>query len=107
MITNENIDNMFDELRNEFPKSIYQKLKLAIYDNDRNRYSKDDEFKEELFNKLFINYETNIVVIDRYGYSSFDIDTTILIEQEDLAVIGKVISIVFKHLGKIEFEKSA
>ena len=102
---NENIDNMFDELRKEFPKSIYQKLKLVIYDNDGNRYSKDDEFKEELFNKLFINYETNIVVIDRCGYSSFDISAGILIEQEDLAVIGKVISIAFKHLSKIKFEE--
>lgn len=100
---NENIDNMFDELRKEFPKNVYQKLDLIIYDNGGNRYSKDDEFKEELFNELFINYETNVVAIDRCGYSSFDIDTSVLIEQEDLAVIGKVISIVVKHLSKIEF----
>lgn len=100
---NENIDNMFDELRKEFPKNVYQKLDLIIYDNDGNRYSKDDEFKEELFNRLYINYETNIIVIDRCGYSSFDISTSILIEQEDLAVIGKVISIIMKHLIKIEF----
>lgn len=103
---NENIDNMFDELRKEFPKNVYQKLDLIIYDNDGNRYSKDDEFKEELFNRLYINYETNIIVIDRCGYSSFDISTSILIEQEDLAVIGKVISIVVKHLSKIDFEES-
>lgn len=102
---NENIDNMFEDLKKEFSENIYQKLDLVIYDNDGNRYSKDDEFKEELFNKLFINYETNIVVIDRCGYSSFDIGTSILIEQEDLEVIGKVISIAVKHLSKIEFEE--
>lgn len=102
---NKNINNMFEDLKQELPKNVYQRLDLMIYDNDGSIYSKDDEFKEELFNELFINYETNIVVIDRCGYSSFDIGTNILIEQEDLAVIGKVISIAFKHLSKIEFEQ--
>lgn len=103
---NKNIGNMFEDLKKEFSENTYQKLDLVIYDNDGNRYSKDDEFKEELFNKLFINYETNIVVIDRCGYSSLDIGTSILIEQEDLEVIGKVISIAVKHLSKIEFGES-
>lgn len=103
---NKNIGNMFEDLKKEFSENTYQKLDLVIYDNDGNRYSKDDEFKEELFNKLFINYETNIVVIDRCCYSSFDIGTSILIEQEDLEVIGKVISIAVKHLSKIEFGES-
>lgn len=103
---NKNISNMFEDLKKEFSENIYQKLDLAIYDNDGNRYSKDDGFKEELFNKLFINYETDIVVIDRCGYSSFDVGAGIAIEQEDLEVIGKVISIAFKHLSKIEFEES-
>lgn len=103
---NKNISNMFEDLKKEFSENIYQKLDLVIYDNDGNRYSKDDGFKEELFNKLFINYETNIVVIDRCGYSSFGIGTSILIEQEDLEVIGKVISIAVKHLSKIGFEES-
>lgn len=103
---NKNIGNMFEDLKKEFSENTYQKLDLVIYDNDGNRYSKDDEFKEELFNKLFINYETNIVVIDRCRYSSFDIGTSILIEQEDLEVIGKVISIAVKHLSKIEFGES-
>ncbi|MER1301114.1 hypothetical protein V5N15_03750 [Ligilactobacillus salivarius] len=103
---NTNIDNIFKDLKKELSKDVYQELDLVIYDNDGNRYSKDDEFKEELFNRLFINYETNIVVIDRCGYSSFDIGTSILIEQEDLEVIGKVISIAVKHLSKIDFEES-
>ena len=74
---NKNISNMFEDLKKEFSENIYQKLDLVIYDNDGNRYSKDDGFKEELFNKLFINYETDIVVIDRYGYSLFDISAGI------------------------------
>lgn len=102
---NENIDNMFDELRKEFPKNVYQELDLIIYDNDGNEYSEDDEFQEKIFRNLFIDYETNVVDIRRNKYSLFDIQTDILIEQEDLAVIGKVISIVVKHLSKIEFEE--
>ncbi|WP_161000602.1 hypothetical protein [Ligilactobacillus salivarius] len=103
---NENIDNMFDELSKEFPKKAYQELDLIIYDNDGNKYSEDDEFQEKIFRNLFISYETNVVDIRRNKYSLFDINTDILIEQEDLAVIGKVISIVVKHLSNIEFEES-
>ncbi|WP_161065407.1 hypothetical protein [Ligilactobacillus salivarius] len=102
---NENIDNMFDELRKEFPKSTYQELDLIIYDNDGNEYSEDDKFQEKIFRNLFINYEMDVVDIRRNKYSLFDIQTDILIEQEDLAVVGKVISIVVKHLSKIEFEE--
>ena len=102
---NPNIKRMLAELKQKLPKDVYQRLDLMIYDNDGSIYSKDDGFKEELFNTLFINYETNIVVIDRCGYSSFNIGTSILIEQEDLAVIGKVISILVKHLINIEFEE--
>ena len=54
---------------------------------------------------MFINYETDIVDIRKNNYSLFDINTDVLIEQEDLAVIGKVISIAVKHLSKIEFEE--
>lgn len=100
---NENIDNMFDELRKELPKNAYQELDLIIYDNDGNEYSEDDEFQEKIFRNLFINYEMDVVDIRRNKYSLFDIQTDILIEQEDLAVIGKVISIVVKHLSKTEF----
>lgn len=103
---NENIDNIFEELGKEFPKKVYQELDLRIYDNDGNGYFTDDEFQEKIFSNMFINYETNAVEISRDKYSLFDIRTDILIEQEDLAVIGKVISIVVKHLSKIEFEES-
>lgn len=54
---------------------------------------------------MFINYVTDIVSIRRNTYSLFDINTDILIEQENLAAIGKVISIAVKHLSKIEFEE--
>lgn len=104
---NEDIDNIFEELKKEFPKNVYQELDLRIYDNNGNEYFEDDEFQEKIFRNMFINYETDIVDIRRNNYSLFDINTDILIEQEDLAVIGKVISIAVKHLSKIEFEELA
>lgn len=103
---NQNIKRMIAELKQELPKNIYQKLDLIMYDNNGNKYSEDDEFQEKIFRNLFIDYETNVVDIRRNRYSVFDINTDILIEQENLAVIGKVISIVVKHLSKIEFEES-
>ena len=102
---NINIELMLEELKKEFPKKVYQELDLIIYDNDKNGYFTDDEFQEKIFRNMFINYETSAVEIRRNKYSTFDINTDILIEQEDLAVIGKVISIVVKHLSKIEFEE--
>ena len=101
---NENIDNMFDELRNEFPKSIYQKLKLVIYDVDGNSYLEYDEFEEKLFSNLYINYGIDAIEISRDENNLFDIDTDVYMDQENLAIIGKAISIVTKHLCKIEFE---
>lgn len=61
---NENIDNMFDELRKEFPKKVYRELDLRIYDFCGNDYFIDDEFQEEIFSHLFINYEMNAVEIN-------------------------------------------
>lgn len=102
---NTNINNIFKDLKKEFPKDVYQELDLIIYDRHKNDYFLDDEFQEKKFRNLFINYKTSMVEISSDKYNVFDIHTSILIEQEDLAVIGKVISIAFKHLSKIEFEE--
>lgn len=103
---NPNIKRMLAELKHEFPEDVYHELDLKIYDCNGKDYFIDGEFQEKIFRNLFINYETDVVDIRRNTYSLFDINTDILIEQEDLAVIGKVISIVVKHLSKIEFEES-
>ena len=104
---NTNIDNIFKDLKKELSKDVYQRLDLAIYDINGNEYSEDNGFQEKIFRNMFINYVTDIVSIRRNTYSLFDINTDILIEQEDLAAIGKVISIAVKHLSKIEFEERA
>lgn len=80
---NENIDNMFEDLEKEFPKNVCQKFVLRIYDNNGNEYFEDYEFKEKLFSNLFINYRGNALEIIKDQYNVFDINTDILIEQED------------------------
>nr|DAM78531.1 MAG TPA: hypothetical protein [Caudoviricetes sp.] len=102
---NENIDNIFEELKKEFPKNVYQELDLRIYDNYGNGYFTDDEFQEELFNNMFINYRDNALGISRDGYRLFSINTDLFIEQDNLATIAKTMSIVAKHLSKIKFEE--
>lgn len=104
---NPNIEKMMAELKRKLSKSVYQRLDLTIYDINGNEYSEDDGFQEKIFRNMFINYETNIVSIRRNTYSLFDINTDILIEQEDVAAVGKAISIAVKHLSKIEFEEQA
>lgn len=103
---NTNIDNIFKDLKKELSKDVYQELDLIIYDRHKNDYFLDDEFQEKMFRNLFINYKTSMVEISSDKYNVFDIHTSILIEQEDLATIAKAMSIVAKHLSKIEFEES-
>lgn len=95
---------MFEDLEKEFPKNVCQKFVLRIYDEQGNEYFEDYEFKEELFSNLFINYRGNALEIIKDQYNVFDINTDILIEQEDLATIAKAMSIVAKHLTKINFK---
>ncbi|MDN4833741.1 hypothetical protein QYC35_05755 [Ligilactobacillus salivarius] len=101
---NENIENMLEELKEKFPKNVYQKLSLRIFDNNGKDYSVDDEFQEKLFNTIYISCGTNLVKIYKDKYNTFYIHTSVYIERKDLAIIGKALSIVAKRLSKIEFE---
>lgn len=103
---NENIENIFEDLKKEFPENVYQKLSLRIFDNNGNDYSIDDEFQEKLFNTIYISCGTNLVEIYKDKYNTFYIHTSVYIEQKDLVIIGKALSIAAKHLSKIEFEES-
>lgn len=103
---NPNIGNMFEDLEKEFSENVYQKLSLRIFDNNGNDYSIDDEFQEKLFNTIYISCGTNLVEIYKDKYNTFYIHTSVYIEQKDLATIAKTMSIVAKHLSKIEFKES-
>ncbi|AOO73999.1 hypothetical protein [Ligilactobacillus salivarius] len=98
---NKNIEAMVAELEREFPDSYNKELYLLIHAY----VGVDDEFQEELFSNLFMHYKTSVIGISRdFENNSFDINTDILIEQEDLAILAKAMSIVAKHLSKINFK---
>lgn len=102
---NENFENMLEELEREFPDSYNKELYLVIHNEVCDDYYVDDEFQEELFSNLFMHYKTSVIEISRdFENNSFDINTDILIEQEDLAILAKAMSIVAKHLSKINFK---
>lgn len=100
---NENFENMLEELEREFPKSVYQELDLIIYDRHKNDYFLDDEFKEKMLYKLWINYKGISVGIVRANLEDnlFYIESCSYMNQEDLVLFSKIITIIFKHLNKI------
>ena len=101
---NENIKNMCKELKCEFPD--LEEIDLIIYDEEMNGYFFDDEFKEKMLYKLWINYKGISVGIIRVSFADnlFYIESCSYMNQEDLIFFSKIITIIFKHLSKIEFK---
>lgn len=101
---NENIKNMVEELKHEFP-DLKEDIDLIIYDEKMNGYFFDDEFKEKMFYKLWINYKGISVGIIRANFEDnlFHIESCSYMNQEDLIIFSKIITIAAKHLSKIEF----
>lgn len=104
---NENIKNMCKELKCEFP-DLEEDIDLIIYDEEMNGYFFDDEFKEKMLYKLWINYKGISVGIIRVSFADnlFYIESCSYMNQEDLIFFSKIITIIFKHLSKIEFKYS-
>ena len=101
---NENIKNMVEELKREFP-DLKEDIDLIIYDEKMNGYFFDDEFKEKMLYKLWINYKGTSVGIVRANLEDnlFYIESCSYMNQEDLIIFSKIITIAAKHLSKIEF----
>lgn len=104
---NENIKNMCKELKCEFP-DLEEDIDLIIYDEEMNGYFFDDEFKEKMLYKLWINYKGISVGIIRVSLADnlFYIESCSYMNQEELIFYSKIITIIFKYLSKIEFEES-
>lgn len=99
---NENIKNMVEELKHEF-LDLKEDIDLIIYDEKMNGYFFDDEFKEKMLYKLWINYKGISVGIVRANLEDnlFYIESCSYMNQEDLVLFFKIITIIFKHLNKI------
>nr|DAM78530.1 MAG TPA: hypothetical protein [Caudoviricetes sp.] len=105
MIMNENMLNMLKELDSEFPDNYGLREGLRIDAIDlRNRYDDDDiDFDEELLDEVRIYYKNKTILIKRYDRDDWEIKDEDYLRFVDFEKIGKILSIVMKHLGRIEF----
>lgn len=101
---NENIENMINELKREFPSEYGIPKKLSIDAVDfTGCYDDYDNFDETLLDELKIYYLDNTIVIKRYDRDNWEIEDEDYLRFVDFEKIGKILSIVMKHLGRIEF----
>ena len=106
---NKNIENMLEELKEKYPdnwEDPIRGLDVSVYDTTNAGYEVDDDFAEELFYIVWINYKGCSLGINREDLRQnyFDIDTDTYIELEDLVELTKIMTIVAKHLSKINFK---
>ncbi|MEN3955171.1 hypothetical protein [Ligilactobacillus salivarius] len=106
---NGNIENMLEELKEKYPdnwEDPIRGLDVSVYDTTNVGYEVDDDFVEELFYIIWINYKGCSLGISRedLSHNYFDIDTDTYIELEDLVELTKIMTIVVKHLSKINFK---
>ena len=100
---NENIKNMCKELKREFPSEYGITKDLSIDAVDlTDCYDDDDNFDETLLDELKIYYKDNTIVIERYDRDNWTIEDEDYLRFVDFEKIGKILSIVMKHLGRIE-----
>lgn len=101
---NENIENMQKELKREFPSEygIVKGLSISAVDLT-DCYDDDNNFDETLLDELKIYYKDNVIVIERYDRDNWEIEDEDYLRFVDFEKIGKILSIVMKHLGRIEF----
>lgn len=106
---NKNIENMLKELKEKYPEhwgDPIKGLEVNFYDTTNAGYEVDDDFAEELFYIVWINYKGCSLGISREDLRQnyFDIDTDTYIELEDLVELTEIMTIVAKHLSKINFK---
>lgn len=106
---NNNVENMLEELKEKYPdnwEDSIRGLDITVYDATNDEYGVDDDFVEELFYNLWINYKGSAVGINREDlrHNYFNVETDSLIEPEDFVELTKIINIIVKHLVKINFK---
>lgn len=103
MIMNENMLNMLKELDSEFPEDFGSYLGVDAIDFEGN----DDDyidFDETFLCELVICYKKQAIAIRRYYENDWEIEDQGYIKSEYFREVGKILSIVMKHLSKIEFK---
>lgn len=98
---NENFLNMFKELNRKYPDIYGRDLRIDAIDR-KDRYDDDIDFDEELLDELRIYYKNKTILIKRYDRDNWEIEDEDYLRFSDFEKIGKILSIVMKHLGRIE-----
>ena len=105
MIMNENMLNILKELDREFPDDFGLREGLRIDAIDlKGNYDDDIDFNEELLDKLRIYYKNKTIRIRRYDRDNWEIEDEDYLKFEDFREIGKILSIVMKHISRIELD---
>lgn len=105
MIMNENMLNVLKELDSEFPDDYGLREGLRIDAIDRkDRYDDDKLFDETLLDEIRIYYKQQTITIERYYTNNWVIEDEDYIKFEDFREIGKILSIVMKHISRIELD---
>lgn len=102
---NENIKNMFKELKREFPEDFgsYDGLTVDVLDFKGN-YDDYTDFDETLLFDLEVCYKDQTITIKRYYKENWEIEDENYIKSEYFREIGKILSIVMKHISKIKLD---
>lgn len=102
---NENIKNMCKELKREFRSEYGMGNDLFIDAVDlMGWYDNDDNFDETMLDELKIYYLDNTIVIKRCDRDDWEIEDEDYLRFVDFEKIGKILSIVMKHLGRIKLD---
>ena len=101
---NPNMKRMLAELKREFPEDFgsYDGLTVDALDFKGN-YDDYTDFDETLLFDLEVCYKDQTITIKRYYKEIWEIEDENYIKSEYFREIGKILSIVMKHLGRIEF----
>lgn len=96
---------MYTELNRKYPDIYGRDLRIDAIDR-KDRCDDDELFDETLLDELKIYYLDNTIVIKRYDRDNWEIEDEDYLRFVDFEKIGKILSIIMKHLSKIEFEES-
>lgn len=101
---NPNMKRMLAELKHEFPEDFGSYDGLAVDALDfKGNYDDYTDFDETLLFDLEVCYKDQTITIKRYYKEIWEIEDENYIKSEYFREIGKILSIVMKHLGRIEF----
>ena len=102
---NENFLSMFKELNRKYPDDYgsIEGLRIDAVDLKGN-YDDDDKFDETILDKVILYYKQQTISIERYYENNWEIEDEDYIKFEDFREIGKILSIVMKHISRIELD---